>query len=80
MMETIIIILLAILKINKKDHVIKFTSKVIKELNELSKKLDINNAVECIEKELKLEEELNKLLSELFSYICSIYILCFNGI
>lgn len=42
--------------------------ELIKEINELSNELDVNNAVECIEKELKLEEELNSLLSELFNY------------
>ena len=42
--------------------------ELIKELNDLATKLDINNAVLCIEKKLKLEEELNSLLSELFSY------------
>ena len=42
--------------------------EIIKEMNELVGKLDINNAVNCIEQELKLEEELNKVLSELFSY------------
>ena len=41
---------------------------IIKEMNELVGKLDVNNAVSCIEQELKLEEELNKVLSELFSY------------
>ena len=42
--------------------------EIIKEMNELVGKLDVNNAVSCIEQELKLEEELNKVLSELFSY------------
>ena len=42
--------------------------ELIKEMNELVAKLDVNNAIYCIEKELKLEEELNKVLSELFSY------------
>lgn len=42
--------------------------ELIKEMNELVAKLDVNNAICCIEKELKLEEELNKVLSELFSY------------
>ncbi len=42
--------------------------ELIKEINELSNELDVNNAVGCIEKELKLEEELNSLLSELFNY------------
>ena len=38
--------------------------EIIKEMNELVGKLDVNNAVSCIEQELKLEEELNKVLSE----------------
>ena len=42
--------------------------ELIKELNEFVKELDVNNAVLCIEKKLKLEEELNSLLSELFNY------------
>ena len=42
--------------------------EIIKEMNGLVGKLDVNNAVSCIEQELKLEEELNKVLSELFSY------------
>ena len=42
--------------------------ELIKEINELSNELDVNNAVGCIEKELKFEEELNSLLSELFNY------------
>ena len=42
--------------------------ELIMEMNELVGKLDVNNAVSCIEQELKLEEELNKVLSELFSY------------
>lgn len=42
--------------------------ELIKEMNELVAKLDVNSAIYCIEKELKLEEELNKVLSELFSY------------
>ena len=42
--------------------------EIIKEMNELVGKLDVKNAVSCIEQELKLEEELNKVLSELFSY------------
>ena len=42
--------------------------EVINDLNNLANELDLNNAKEVIEKELKLEEELNKLLSELFSY------------
>ena len=41
---------------------------LIKKINELSQNLDINKAKECIEQSLKLEEETNVLLSELFGY------------
>ena len=41
---------------------------LIKKINELSQNLDINKAKECIEESLKLEEETNILLSELFGY------------
>ena len=42
--------------------------EIINELNELVKELNVDNAVAIIEKELRLEEELNSVLSELFSY------------
>ncbi len=42
--------------------------ELIKELNELTSNLDVNDAIACIEKELKIEEEFNSLLSELFTY------------
>ena len=42
--------------------------EIIKEINALVNELDVNKAVLCIEKELRLEEELNSVLSELFSY------------
>lgn len=42
--------------------------EIINELNELVKELNVDNAVSIIEKELRLEEELNSVLSELFSY------------
>ncbi len=41
---------------------------LIKKINELSQNLDINKAKACIEESLKLEEETNVLLSELFGY------------
>ena len=41
---------------------------LIKKINELSQNLDINKAKEYIEESLKLEEETNILLSELFGY------------
>lgn len=41
---------------------------LIKEVNALSENLDVNNAKECIEKSLKLDEQTEELLSELFSY------------
>lgn len=42
--------------------------ELIKEVNALSEKLDVNNAKECIEQSLKLDEQTEELLSELFSY------------
>ena len=42
--------------------------KLIKEINEHSLTLNEKNALECIEKELKLEEQLQILLEELFTY------------
>ena len=42
--------------------------ELIKEINDLANNLSVENALACIEKELKLEEELNSVLSELFSY------------
>ena len=42
--------------------------EIIKEINALANELDVNKAVLCIEKELRLEEEFNSVLSELFSY------------
>lgn len=42
--------------------------EIIKKFNEFVNTLDKDNAVKCIEEELKLEEELNSLLEELFSY------------
>lgn len=42
--------------------------ELIKEVNALSEKLDVNKAKECIEQSLKLDEQTEELLSELFSY------------
>ncbi|MBE6131196.1 MAG: M3 family oligoendopeptidase [Erysipelotrichaceae bacterium] len=42
--------------------------ELIKELNDSVKKLNKENAVNCIEKNIKLEEEFNKVIMELFSY------------
>ena len=42
--------------------------ELIKEINELALNLDENKKVECIEKSLKNDEELNRVLSDLFSY------------
>lgn len=42
--------------------------EIIKKFNEFVNTLSVDNAVKCIEEELKLEEELNSLLEELFSY------------
>lgn len=42
--------------------------ELIKELNDSVNELDPSNAVYCIEINIKLEEELNKVLMELFSY------------
>lgn len=42
--------------------------ELIKEVNALSEKLDVNKAKECIEQSLKLDEQIEELLSELFSY------------
>lgn len=42
--------------------------ELIKELNDSVKELNKENAVNCIEKNMKLEEEFNKVIIELFSY------------
>lgn len=42
--------------------------ELINELNVHAKNLNVSNLVACIEKELKLEEELNSLISELYTY------------
>ena len=42
--------------------------ELIKKINDLSTRLDINKAKECIEESLLLEEKTEILLSELFSY------------
>jgi len=42
--------------------------ELIRELNDSVKKLNKENAVNCIEKNIKLEEEFNKVIMELFSY------------
>lgn len=42
--------------------------ELIKELNDSVKELNKENAVNCIEKNMKLEEEFNKVIMELFSY------------
>ena len=42
--------------------------QLIKDINELSLKLDVNKKIECIESSLKHDEELTKVLSDLFSY------------
>lgn len=42
--------------------------EIIEKMNAFVNTLDVNNAVECIETELNLEEELTSLLEELFTY------------
>ena len=52
----------------KYNEDIKKAEELIKKIVSLSLELDVVSAKECIEKELKLEEEFNSIILELYTY------------